>query len=594
MNQMMTRRSLIIGGIQGGLGLTLIGRLYFLQVLNKEHYQFLSDKNRIQYLDLLPTRGKIFDRTGTLIAGNQTTYRSLINLENKKEIQTLLKFLKSLIHMDDQTLDRINKQLKKRLPGHILLLKEGLSWQELSILELYSPDLPGLIIEKNQTRFYPYSNPVSHITGYVAAASEKDIEKNPQLALLGLKVGKSGLEKTQDQSLQGKSGSKKIEIDATQKIVRTLDIVPSTNGKDLQLTLDLNLQQAVRKILQDHLSSAAVVLDINTGAVLAVDSYPSFNSNIFINGLGKEDWKTLINNPHKPMINKVINGQYSPGSTFKMIVALAGLSSGVIHPDTCFQCNGHYNFYDHRFHCWNWKTGGHGNISLQDAIKQSCDVYFYQLSLLIGAKTIAKVARDFGLGSVTGIELPSEKSGLIPDPDWKKEFKKKSWTAGETLNLSIGQGMILTTPLQLAKMTAMLANGCHLIHPHLIKQPQNNVLTRLSYSETHQNLIKKSMWEVVNHPLGTAYRSRIIQNDFEMAGKTGSTQVARISLKEREQNTLNDRPYHLKEHALFVGYAPAYRPRFAVAVVVEHGGSGAKTAAPLGRDILRSAQQFIP
>ena len=589
---LFTRRCFILGAIQGGLAVGLIGRLYVLQVLNRQHYQLLSDKNRIQSLDLLPTRGKLFDRKGVLLAGNQTTYRSLINLDEVKEVQLILAKLKPLIEMDDQILDRIHSQLKKRRKAFAILLKENLSWEELSRLELHAPDLPWLIIEKNQTRFYPYPEQTAHVIGYVAAINEKDLAKNPKLDLPGLKIGKSGLENTQDEILRGYPGLKQVEVNASQRIVRTLDTIESESGQDLHLTLDFPLQKAVTHSLQSTQSAAAVVLDVKTGAVLALVSHPSFNANLFTNGIGKNDWQTLISHPDRPLNNKIVTGLYSPGSTFKMIVGLAGLHRGAVNAHTPFYCPGHYDFHGQRFHCWNWKQGGHGTMTLESAITQSCDVYFYQLANILGVDAIAQVAKDFGLGLPTGIELPFEKAGLIPTRSWKQFHKGQSWSRGDTLNVSIGQGYVLTTPLQLAKMTAMLANGFCPIDPHLLKKT-TPVQPSLPYTEADRRWIIQGMIGVVNNPQGTAYHARIIQGGQEMAGKTGSTQVIRITERQRQQNTHNEQSYHLREHALFVGYAPLDRPRFAVCVVVEHGGSGARAAAPLGRDILTAAQQLV-
>ena len=591
--QLFTRRSLILGGIQGGLALGLVGRLYVLQVLNSQHYQLLSDKNRIQSLDLLPARGEIFDRSGVLLAGNQTTYRCLINLSKAKEVQNLLEGLKSLIDIDVQTLERVTGQLKKRRKAFALLLKENLSWDELATLELHAPDLTGILIEKNQSRFYPHPQQTAHVVGYVGSVTEKEALANYQLEIPGFKVGKTGLEKHQDDKMRGQPGLKRLEVNASQRVVRVLDTVESIKGQDLHLTLDFPLQKAVGEILQPAESASAVVLDVWTGAVLALVSHPAFDANLFTNGIGKTQWKSLIDNPHRPINNKIISGQYSPGSTFKMIVALAALKKGVVNPQTSFHCPGHYDFYNHRFHCWNWRTGGHGNMTLEPALSQSCDVYFYNLATTLGVDAMAEMAKEFGLGSLTGIELVSEKSGLVPNKNWKRLMKKQPWTAGETINISIGQGAILATPLQLAKMTAMLANGLRPIQPHLLKNTVLSAQTPLPYSEVFQNLIKAGMTGAVNDPRGNAYNARILDSEKQMAGKTGSTQVASITQQQRDQNTHNDRPYHLREHALFVGYAPVDHPRFAVTVVVEHGGGGGKVAAPLARDILVAAQQLI-
>lgn len=593
-NKVFTRRAIILGGIQSTLILGLIGRLYVLQVVHSKHYQLLSDKNRIQSLLLPPTRGKIIDRSGIILADNHTSYRGVLNLDQNDGIDKIIEKLKEILFLNEQTVATLQSQTKKRKRYTSVIIKEDLTWDELAKLELHCPDLPGVIIEKGQSRSYPYPFETCHVIGYVAAVSEKDLDGTPLLELPGFKIGKNGVEKTFDPSLRGKPGLKQVEVNATRRAVRTLTTLDSISGNDLKLTLDYPLQKTVYDILQKVQSATSIVLDVRTGAVLSLISTPGYDSNLFTGQISKKDWGDLALNPHRPLNNKAISGQYSPGSTFKMIVSLAGLSTGVIDEHTTFHCPGHYDFYGHRFHCWHWKHGGHGSINLESALAQSCDVYFYNLSLLLGVDAIAAAARSFGLGSLTGIELGGEKEGLIPTKSWKRLVKRQAWSTGETLNIAIGQGYVLATPLQLAKMTAMLVNGLHPITPHLVQKDEIKETMSLDYSHKHCQLVLNGMTNAVNKPWGTAYNSRIQEANFEMGGKTGSTQVSRITQQQRETNTLNDRPYLLREHAMFVGYAPTENPRFAMSVLVEHGGGGARTAAPLAKEILYAAQKLIP
>jgi penicillin-binding protein 2 len=591
-NQLFTRRTFILGGIQGALALTLVGRLYYLQVLKGKHYQLLSDKNRIQTHYILPQRGNILDRNGYLLAENKNAYTAVLNPDNKAAVESFLTHIQGKLEISEQQLDLIKEKLTRRRRLNTLIIKENLTWEELAKLELHAPDLPGLTIEKGHSRSYPMPHETGHFIGYVGSVSDKELDQDPSLDLPGLRVGKLGLEKTYENTLKGKAGIKNVEVNALRKVVRNLDLIESVSGQDLTTNIDLNLQKAVYEALSKHRSAAAIVMDVQTGAVLSYVSYPGYDINLFLNALSKQDWENISGHEDKPLVNKIIAGQYAPGSTFKMMVALAGLNGGVINPSTTIHCPGHYDFYGHRFHCWNWKQGGHGHVNVQSAIAQSCDVYFYHVANQIGVDAIGAVAKSFGLGQLTGIDIPGEKSGLIPTRNWKSVVRRQRWTGGETINLSIGQGAILTTPLQLTRMTAMLVNGLVPIFPHIAKKDIPPRLDPLPYKIEYQKLIYEAMCDVVNKPWGTAHLS-IPESPYSMGGKTGSTQVSRITQKERDTNTHNDRPYHLKEHSMFTGFAPIENPKFAVTVIVEHGGGGAKTAAPLAKEILVAAQKLV-
>lgn len=593
-HQLFTRRSLLLGGAQGLLLSSLIGRLYYLQVSNADHYRTLSDKNRIHSRLISPSRGQIFDHTGKILATHHNSYRATLIRDQVVNLPEVLQSLKTILALDPQNIERITQDLKKKPRFIPVTLKEGLTWDELTRLELHLPDLTGMTIEQSQNRFYPHGLETCHCLGYVATVSENDLDGDPLLELPGMRIGKSGIEKTYEENLRGKPGIKQVELNAVRRIVRELSTTESTAGQDLHLTLDLTLQQSVFQRLSMEAGAAAIIMDANKGSILSYVSTPSFDANLFANGIRKDQWSKLLNHPQKPLNDKLITGQYSPGSTFKMIVALAALEAGVITPSTPVCCTGYITLGDHRFHCHRWKHGGHGTVTLETAIAASCDVYFYQVGKMLGINPIAAMAKRFGLGSLTTIDLPGEKPGLVPSRQWKSLVMGKSWLLGETYNASIGQGYVLTTPLQLAVMTARLVTG-KTVSPHLALPETIPDFQDLKLNPAHLKMIQSAMAKVVNEPFGSAYGSRITESGFEMAGKTGSTQIQRITKKDREQGLAGsaNRPWHTREHALFVGYAPLENPRFVTAVLVEHGGSGARAAAPIARDILLMAQKIV-
>ena len=588
-----TRRSLILAGMKGMLFAGLAGRLYSLQILEAKHYKVLSDRNRLHSYLICPSRGNILDRTGSILASNQNSYRGILNQSQVTDLPELVEKLRDILGLSEEEVQNIFHQAKSKHRFIPLTIKEDLSWDEVARLELYLPDLNGVAIEKGQSRFYPHPFETAHVVGYVAAVSDQDANKDPILELPGIRVGKSGAEKTFDVALRGKPGIKQVEVNALRRVVRELETLESVRGQDTQLTIHLELQKKVSEILSIHESASAVVMEIHTGEVLSLVSHPGYDTNLFTNRISKKNWQNLLEHPRQALINKAIAGQYSPGSTFKMVVALAALAKEAINPKTTFYCNGHHDVNNHKFHCW--KKGGHGTMNLESAITQSCDVYFYQLAGLVGIDAIADMAKNFGFGKPSGIELSGEKNGLVPSKSWKNLVKRKSWTLGETVNVSIGQGYLLATPMQLAQMTAILANGGKLIQPHLYKNQRLSITEELPVPKEHLNHMLNGMSMVVNDPHGTTYAHRIQTPGREMGGKTGTTQVCRISQWDRDHDLHHNesQPYHKKDHAIFVGYAPVHAPKFAVTVVVEHGGGGARTAAPLAKEILSITQQLI-
>ncbi len=586
------RRSFILGLGKSVLLTGLLGRLIHLQIFNRDYYRTLADRNRIQIRFIAPPRGQIIDNAGKVLAINQSIYRCLITPESQINIESEANILQSLLSLSDKQTKELKEQLMQQ-SKIATIVKENLTWEEMAALQLKFPDLPGLLIEKSQVRQYIYPDILCHAIGYVAQASQKDLDEYNMEPVPGLRIGKNGLEKTFQNILNGKPGMQRVEVNAKRRIVRIIDHTAPKVGQDLRTTLNLELQEKIIKILEPHRSASIVVMDINTGAVRAMISKPGYDSNLFVKGIQKDDWKNLLNHEDKPLINKTLAGQYAPGSAFKMMVALTALSEGAVDQDIKVHCPGHYNLGAHRFHCWTWKTGGHGTVNLERAIAESCDVYFYHLALKVGALKMVEMAARFQLGQLTGIELSGEKKGLIPNLEWARFRKGFFRQKGQALNISIGQGVILSTPLQMARMIAMLVNGGKIITPHLvnkdISKPEQFVE---GIDPCWLEWIQQAMNKCVNDPKGTASRANPHLNDWSFGGKSGSAQVCRITMQQREDGTYKDLPYHLKDHAIFVGYAPVEKPQHAVCVVIEHGMSGGGVAGPVAGQILQAARHL--
>ena len=458
------------------------------------------------------------------------------------------------------------------------------------------------MIDVGQTRHYLSGKEAAHVIGYVGAVTEKELAGDPILALPGFRIGKNGAEKIFEGHLRGKAGSRQVEVNAYGRIIRELRRDEGQPGDDYVLSIDMGLQEYANARIS-HESASAVVIDVHSGELMALVSSPSFNPNSFTTGISQTEWNALMANPRFPLTNKAVSGQYSPGSTFKMMVALAALEGGHIDPAGEVFCTGHLDLGNRRFHCW--KRGGHGRMNMYTGISRSCDFYFYELASRVGVDNIAAMARRFGLGEKLGIDLPSERKGLIPTRDWKLAVYGVPWQKGETLVIGIGQGFVLATPLQLAVMTARIANGGIAISPKLVRETQRvgkrlpdsrEPFPSMGLSVANLAVVQKGMLDVTNDPRGTAYRARIEESGMAMAGKTGSVQVKRITKAERERGVVKneDREWKDRDHALFVGYAPVDSPRYAVSVVVEHGGGGSKAAAPIARDLLREVQRRDP
>ena len=593
--KVLIRRSLIMALIMFLLLMVILARLYNLQVYQADRYKTLADDYRISTRLLVPPRGIIFDRNGVTIASNQQNFQALIVAEQAPNVQETLDAFKKIMPLSEAEEERIKKDLKRNRSFVPIKIRDNLSWEEVSRIQLNAPDLPGIVIDEGLTRYYPFGAGMAHILGYVSSVSDKDVKDDPLLEVPGFKIGKSGIEKYLEKALRGESGNLKLEVNAYGRIMKEIERVDGIPGKDVQLTIDSRLQQKAFELFGEE-SGAAVLLDVHTGEILAFVSAPSFDPNMMTQGLSTEDWNALLHNERNPLTDKAISGQYSPGSTFKMIVALAALEAGVIKPETRTYCAGKMFLGNHAFHCW--KKEGHGHLNVVEALQHSCDIFFYETAQKLGIEKIADMARRFGLGSKINIGLENEKAGLIPDKEWKLRRFGEPWQQGESLISGIGQGYILTTPLQLATMTARLVNGGYEIKPTFLKvsDGEKSKIRKIDVSPANLELIKEGMYAVVNKPGGTAWRSQFDYHGQRMGGKTGTTQVRRITMKERREGIKKESelPWRLRNHALFVGYAPHDNPKYAVAVLVEHGGGGSSVAAPLAGKILREAVMLDP
>ena len=616
----LNRRTVLLTGASAVLFVSIAARLYDLQVIEEGKYAQLAEDNRVNRRLIAPTRGRIIDRFGRALASNNQNYRVVVIPEQtaddkgRSHLGLTIERLANLLPITSHVRERIIKEARHNPSFRPILVAEGLSWDQFSRINIVMPDLPGIQPEIGEKRDYPYGPDMSHVLGYVARVSDSDIESfrrsaskhnqdlDPELEetlrLPTFRIGKSGIESAFEDQLRGTAGARHVEVNAFGREIKELGHADGTPGQDVSLTIDAELQSYVMARVEGQ-SAAVVVTDISNGDILAIASAPGFDPDPFAIGLTPEQWAALRDNELNPLINKTIAGQFPPGSTFKIVTALAALSSNSVNPEQIFHCSGSYPFGSRVFHCW--KKEGHGAQNMHLGIKNSCDVYFYNVARLTGVDQIAKTARALGLGSNYDFVLPGTKSGLIPDREWKLKQYKVPWFDGETLSVGIGQGYVTTTPLQLAVMVSRLANGGKAITPRLVRAVGTKMqpyapAPDLGFDPNHIAIVKGGMNGVSNEPGGTAYAARITEPGFELCGKTGSAQVRVISAEERVRGVIKneDLPWKLRDHALFVAFAPAQAPRYAISVLVEHGGGGAKTAAPIGRDVLLFAQQKDP
>ena len=592
-----SRRALLIGAGQAALFAALGARLGFLQVVEQEKFRMLSDRNRISMRLVSSGRGEIMDRFGVPLAINTQNFRAFIVPEQTDDVEATLQKLSHFIPVTEEDKQEVLVQMTRHRRFTPLLVKENLTWDDMAQVETNLPDLPGVSIDEGEVRSYPFGAATSHIIGYVGRVSKAELTDDPVMNLPGFRIGKNGVEKSFDETLRGTAGQIQAEVNVVGREIRELERADAKPGHRLTLTLDADLQMQCQEMLAQHRSASAVVMDAHNGEVYALCSHPGFDPNLFSRGIPADVWEELLADDTHPLTNKAVSGQYPPGSTFKMVTQLAALEAG-ISPGMKVFCPGFTMLGTHKFHCW--KQGGHGNVDAVQAMAQSCDCYYYEVGRRIGVDAIAKMARRLGLGEKLGFEIPNEGAGLMPDRAWKVRRHREQWQQGETLNTSIGQGHVLTTPLQLATMTARLVNGGLAVKPILVRtiEDEGSQLKKwpsIGLDPAHLAVVMRGMNAVVNEPRGTANGSRIREPGYSMGGKTGTAQVRAITAAQRAAGVKNeDLPWRQRHHALFVGYGPVEAPRYVVSVVVEHGVGGGKVAAPLGRDILLATQKRDP
>jgi len=595
-DQRTTRRAAVLLGLQGLFGAVLAWRMRHLQVLETEKYRLLAEENRINLRLIPPVRAEIFDRAGVPLAVNRQNYRVVIIREQAGDVEAMLDKLGLIIDIPDHQRRRVLKEIKQKSAFVPVAVADYLDWRDFAAINVNAPTLPGVQPEVGLSRHYPNGLLTAHVVGYVGRVTEEELASqevaDPVLQIPEFQIGKTGIERALEAELRGQAGTSRIEVNALGRVMREIDRDEGAAGIDLHLTLDLGLQAYAHERLGEE-SAAAVVIDTATGDVLAAASNPSYDPNLFVRGIGQGDWDLLLNNDHRPLSNKWASGMYPPGSTFKMMVALAALDGGHVAPDERVFCNGVMKLGNRKFHCW--RRGGHGHVNLRQSLEQSCDVFYYEMAKRLGIDRIAAMARRFGLGDPADLPIPAIKGGLIPDREWKKRAQDESWQTGDSLNSAIGQGFVLATPLQLAVMAARLASG-RMVQPRLIRARGGvpvpvHPAEDLGISPRHLALVRQGMTDVVNGRRGTARRSRIADEANLMAGKTGTSQVRNITAAERAAGVTKneDLPWVRRDHALFVCYAPVEVPRYAVSVVVEHGGGGSAAAAPIARDIMMRA-----
>jgi penicillin-binding protein 2 len=611
---LFTRRALLLGGAQAVLMSALVGRLYQLQVLETGRFTTLAEENRINLRLLPPSRGLIFDRTGRPLAINRNNFRVMASSDRGRGVELLVERLDQILALGETERARLLRELRRSRNAQPVVVRENIGWEEVARVEFNAPDLPGVFIDLGQTRDYPEGELMSHIVGYTGRVSEEDLNgrDDPVLALATMRFGKKGVERSLEDDLRGRAGVVQVEVNAVGRVVRELDRSEGQPGSNVLLTVDLDLERFAAEKLAEHRSGSVVVMDVITGDIIAMVSTPGFDPNTFARGITQSEWRELLDNPQHPLNNKSIGGVYPPGSTYKMVTALAALESKAIEPWTVLPCNGFIELGNIKFHCW--LRGGHGGLNVQGAIAASCDCFFYEAARRAGVDRIGEVAAKLGFGKLSELGLPGESAGNQPSRGWKQERYGKAWQHGDTFNLGIGQGYMTATPMQLAVMTARIANGGYEVQPNLLlakATPREELVPppprdkpdalSLGLNPRFMTLVRQGMSDVVNAANGTANalrkdsKGKLLEPDLRFAGKTGTAQVKRITEREREMGiTQASLPWHLRHHALFVCYGPVDAPRYACAVIVEHGQAGGTTAGPIGRDVLVETMKRDP
>jgi len=624
--RVVTRRLFILTAAKLVLFSAITSRLYNLQISDREKYEILSDKNRIREWKTPPQRGFITDFFNIVVADNDRVFQVHMILDQIRDFDQTLFRLKTIINLSNNEIAKIYKLKEKLKPWDTLVVADNLGWSEFSRLNLYLHELEGIKPVVSSSRYYPYGDNLVHVVGYVGDASLKDVERMEEIKenlVPGLKVGKSGIEYSNEKLLIGRYGIKRYEVNSSGKRISQIEYIKESQGKEIKTTIDLDVQKFAQNLLKGQAGSICA-MDIYTGEIITMASSPTYDPNKFTHGINHKDWNEIRDDPLKPLVNKSIAGLYSPGSTLKPLVALAALEFETIDPERAIQCKGHkhpYELYGVKYHCW--KKHGHGYMRLRNAIKQSCDIYFYEMARILGVDKLSIIAKRYGLGSNILKDIYfDEKKGVVPNTQWKKNAIGKSWYLGETVINGIGQGYIQTTPLQLCLMTAQIANGGYKIKPHIIYDKNinfentklkiakqftkqsllNNSITEVNFLEDREfqfyerlyrnskniDFVKDAMFGSTNEQYGTSYRSRIKDLKYQFAGKTGTSQVKRITEIERKLDLKQSEiEYKNRDHALYIAFAPYKNPRYSISVLIEHGGSGSGTAAPLANKLIK-------
>ena len=593
----ITRRMFILSSLKIAIFVAIITRLFYLQISENIKWRTLSDKNRLREWKTVPQRGIIEDYFGTKIAKNTQVFQLHMIPEDVPNLEELFFKLSKIIDFDKRAKTNLIKRLKKRKPWETIIISDNLSWSEFSRLNLFLHEMQGIKPVVAVARKYLEDGSSSHIIGYVSEMSVKDLENSALLREInvpGLKTGKNGLEKSLNEEIIGQPGLQRFEVNAHGKRIKELKLIQGTAGKNYRTTLDIEVQKSASELLKDK-SGSICIMDIYTGDLVAMVSSPTFDANKFVHGIDSKDWQDLINNEKKPLINKSIAGLYPPASTIKPLVALSALENDVISPNTTTECRGEIELYGHKYHCW--KEKGHGFMRLREAIKQSCDIYFYEVARRLGVDRLAVTANKFGLGNKVLDILSEELTGLVPSTKWKLKNIGKGWVLGETLLAGIGQGYFQVTPIQLCLMAAQLANGGHKIEPKIIYNEQalqptidasSKRFKQLYRNQENVKFVLDAQFGATNEPMGTSYGSRHVKSEYIFAGKTGTAQTRSITEEERELKLKQkDLPYKKRDHALFIAFAPYKNPRYAFSIVIEHGGSGSSNAAPIAKKIIK-------
>jgi penicillin-binding protein 2 len=599
-----TRRSVGMGGGMAAVFAVLGGRLYQLQIRDGDQYLVEAEDNRVSERLIAPPRGRIMDRFGVELANSRRNYRVLLVSEQASAgVAEALETIGKVVLLTDQQKKKVLHDIavnKRFVPVPVV---ENLSWEEFSRVNLHLPYLPGIQCDVGESRDYPFGKELVHILGYVASVSpeEQQHDDDPLMSMPGMRIGKRGIEKQYDKEIRGKAGASRVEVNAYGRIIRELGKDPGGPGEDVYLTIDRQVQALADQKLGDE-SAAMVVMDVNNGDIIAMSSTPGFDPNLFNVGLTGPQWRDLTTDDHKPLLNKVTSAIYPPGSTFKTAVALAAIEAGLATPDYHVNCSGRMTVGNHTFNCWAWTTyhRGHGSLDVEGGIKNSCDVFFYETARRLGIDAIEQAARKLGLGAITGIELPGEHSGLIPSREWKQKTYKQAWQPGDTLSVGIGQGYVTVTPLQLVQQAARLASG-KAVAPRLVHSVGGKVLPRpepakLDFTDEALARVRNGMNRTMNEGGGTAYSWRITQPGFEMAGKTGTAQVRAYSNEEHARGIIKNSAldWKLRDHALFIGYAPVVDPKYAIVSIIEHGAVPAHPHVSMARDVMLFCQQRDP